>query len=328
MSLWFKRPVIRQRNKQSIMAVQFSPDDRQLAVGAFDGSVHIYDLNSCLSTGDFVMTRDAKADQKIKLPCTSLRFHPTSPTLLVCGSDGTLEKRDVRAVEAPVWHHKETGNEVYCCDYRRDGSLFATAGSDGTVRVYDDSTNQLLTEYSTHAEHTVNAQAVRLYSVCFSPDDPNIILSCGWSNTINYADLREKGVNKKKEIFGPYLIGDALDIRGATVLAGCNKLDQRLMLFDIQTQHPTELLWPTHNEFSPLCAKFSRDVAGDFIACGGGGLNGLVDAAFVLERKSGKCVVDALFDGSVNVCAFGWKDAKVAFGDSSGTVQTFERGKK
>ena len=328
MSLWLKKPVIRQREKEPIMAVQFSPDDRQLAVGSFDGCVHIYDLNSSLSIADFTLTREAWADQNTKLPCTSVRFHPNHSTLLVCGSDGTLEKRDIRAPEAAVWHFKEVGNEVYCCDYRRDGTLFATAGADGTLRVYDDITNQILLEYATNVEHAVNTQAVRLYSVCFSPDDPNIILTCGWANMIHFADLRENHINKQKEIYGPFMIGDALDIRGGTILAGCNKLDARLMLYDAQTQHPTELPWPTRNEFLPLCCKFSRDALGEFIACGGGGTNGLVDAGFVVDRKSGKCVVDVTMDGSVNACAFGWKDSKVAFGDAAGTVQIFERGKK
>jgi WD40 repeat protein len=327
MSLWFKRPVIRLRSKESVMTVQFSPDDRQLAVGAFDGSVHIYDINSSLAVSDFSISRENKND-KAKLPCTSLRFHPLNPILLVCGSDGTVEKRDLRACEAPSWHIKEEGNEVYCCDYRRDGTAFATAGSDGTLRVYDDHTNQLMAEYSTHSEHTVNCQAVRLYSVVFSPDDPNVLLTCGWANTIHYADLREKHLNKKREIFGPYMIGDALDIRGSTILAGCNKLDTRVQLFDVATQHLTEVAWPTQNQFAPNCAKFSHDPSGEFIAVGGGGLNGLVDAGFVMERKSGKCVVDATMEGSVNVCAFGWKDQRVAFGDSVGTVQLYERGKK
>ena len=307
------------------MTVQFSPDDRQVAAGSFDGSVVMYDMNSCLAVGDFTLSRGEK--DTAKLPCTSLRYHPTNPLLLVSGSDGTLEKRDVRSCEA-LWHIKEEGNEVYCVDYRKDGTAFATVGSDGTIRVYDDHTNQLINEYSTHLEHTVNRQAVRLYSVVFSPDDPNVLLACGWASTVHYADLREKSLNKKREVFGPYMIGDGLDMRGSTILAGCNKLENRIQLTDVASLQTTEVKWPTHNQFAPLCAKFSRDPAGDYIAVGGGGLNGLVDAAFVVDRKTGKCVVDSTMEGAVNTCAFGWKDSRVAFGDSVGTVQIFEKGKK
>ena len=39
-------------------------------------------------------------------------------------------------------------NQLFCVDYRPDGALFATAGKDRSVRVYDEATKSLVTKMS------------------------------------------------------------------------------------------------------------------------------------------------------------------------------------
>ena len=305
------------------MAVQYSPDGRQLAVGGFDGCVTVYDATSCAPQSDFQIARAVKTDAA-KLPVTSLRYHPHLPQLFVTGSDGTIERRDLRTMDC-VSRLKEEGNEIYCCDIRKDAGLFATAGLDGVVRVYDESTNTVVHGYAV-TDVSVNLHPVRLYSVVFAPDDPNLLYSCGWTNSIHCFDLREKlTVNRKHDFFGHYMIGDALDIRGNTMVAASNRLQNRLHIIDLATRHSTEMLWPTSLNFAPVCAKFSKDSAGELIAIGGGGPSGLQDVGMIVDRKTNKVVVESTYEGCITSVATSTRDSGVAFGDATGSVHMLER---
>ena len=51
----------------------------------------------------------------------------------------------------------------------------------------------------------------RVFSVKFHPEDPNVLLSGGWDNTIQIWDLRT-GFSERS-IYGPHLAGDSLDIQ-------------------------------------------------------------------------------------------------------------------
>jgi WD40 repeat protein len=320
--MWSRRSTLRWKSKEMIMAVAFSADDRFVATGHFDGAVTVYDASSGSAKLDFNVSSSERA-----LPVTGLRFHPTQPVLLVTTSDGSIEKRDIRTGEA-VAQWREEGNEVYCVDYRRDGKYFATGGSDGAIRVYDDASNRVHACYQTVPEHTANHSANRMYSVVFAPDDLNYLYAGGWGNTVHVYDLRVTD-GEKKNLFGPYLTGDALDVRNGLVLVASNRLERRIELIDSETEATNEISWPSVHNFCPTSAKMSRDAGGEYIAIGGGGGNGLDNAAFVLERRSGKCVVDQVFEASINALAFSnskeGAPTRVVFGDGVGHAHIFER---
>lgn len=308
------------------MCVAFSPDDKLIAVGSFDGAVCLYDAATGNTRLEFNISTTARV-----LPVTSLRFHPTAPVLLLTASDGTVEKRDLRTGEA-IYQFKEEHVEVYCCDYRKDGAMFATGAVDGAVRVFDDSNGKLLHRFATVGEHTVNKPAARLYSVVFAPDDVNMLYCAGWGNAVHVFDLRQPE-KEVRNIFGPYLVGDALDVRSGVAITASHRLDNRLSMIDLQTSATRELPWPSSYNFTPTCAKMSPDATGEFLAVGGSGGHGLDSAAFVMERRTGRCVLDTLIEGGVNTVAFstgsGQKDGssalRVAFGDGHGAVHVFEK---
>ncbi len=58
----------------------------------------------------------------------------------------------------------------------------------------------------------------RVFSVKFDKDDPNMLCSGGWDNTIKIWDLREGG--PVRSIYGAYICGDALDIHDGYILSG------------------------------------------------------------------------------------------------------------
>lgn len=52
------------------------------------------------------------------------------------------------------------------------------------VRLYDDGTKTLLKTLSSGKTKRSTGHSNRIYSVKWKPDDPNVILSGGWDNTV------------------------------------------------------------------------------------------------------------------------------------------------
>jgi COMPASS component SWD3 len=88
-----------------------------------------------------------------ELPITALRFRPASASsktknvLLAVGADGLCRHWHITSQRC-MHTITEPGNQLYCVDYRKDGTVFATAGKDRTVRVYDEATKAIITEMS------------------------------------------------------------------------------------------------------------------------------------------------------------------------------------
>ena len=72
--------------------------------------------------------------------------------------------------------------------------------------------------------------ANRIFSIKFNPDDPNVILSAGWDNTLYFWDIRDG--KSFGSIYGPAVSGDALDIRGNQILTGSWRNKDQLELWD------------------------------------------------------------------------------------------------
>lgn len=333
---WVKRTSLRCRSHEASMTIKFSPDDSIIASGHYDGTLVAFDTSSLINKFEINVTpRDARG----KLPITSLSFRPgTKSLLLLTCSNGMIERYDWKSMEK-VTQFMEEDNETYHSDYSPDATSFATCGRDAAVRVYDDTTCDLVRTFAIAPEFPTNPAALRLYSVKYCPTNASLIATCGWGNAIHLFDTRVKLANvssntyvpaaKKDaanaahvELFGPVMAGDCLDFMGNTILTASRRLDNRIQLWDIETQKATEVSWPVQAEFMPNTAKLSPDA--EYIACGGGGDRGFKDAAWVLDRKSGRVVVDAKFEKTVSSCAFAYRESLVAFGDGDGQVHLFE----
>lgn len=320
---WTRKPTLRCRSREPVLCCKFSVDDRLIVAGHFDGTIVGYDVASSVNKFEVNVT---PKESRARLPVTAIAFRPAGarPLLLVGCSNGQLERWELRTLERTSMLREEN-NEVYAVDYRSDGHLFATAGRDAAVRVYDDATGELVRKFSLAPDHPTNTPALRLYSVHFHPEDPNLIFAGGWGNAVRVYDLRdEEMVSKSVELFGPYIVGDCLDIKGNTLLTASHRPEDRLQLWDLEKRTAAPMAWPTKTEFLPTCARFSSDPTGDYIACGGGGGNGMKEAAFVLERRTNKLVVDATFDAAINTCHFAAREPLVAFGDNEGQLHIFE----
>ena len=83
---------------------------------------------------------------------------------------------------------------MYALDYSLDGKQFASAGKDYTVRVYDEATKACAKVLcggfgKQHAGHSN-----RIFALKFTPDDPKMLLSAGWDNTVRAPGTQERFV--------------------------------------------------------------------------------------------------------------------------------------
>jgi COMPASS component SWD3 len=234
------------------------------------------------------MKRLQKDSDSTGLPITSIiKWKPSvdggdPENMLLAGDNaGNITKYDATdgmVVEQIPWDGEEE-NKIYALDYSSNGRQFAAAGLDKMVRIYDDITMKLVQE-SDPFKSGNGGHNNRIFSVKFSNEDPNILISGGWDNNIIIHDIREKGpVNA---IIGANVCGDSLDIRGNRILSGSNRKDKQLQLWDLDTCKLIENIdWNGDGIFKDreacrvFCAKFMvhTDSGKEYIMAGGGVTN-------------------------------------------------------
>jgi COMPASS component SWD3 len=73
-----------------------------------------------------------------------------------------------------------------------------------------------------------------VFSLKFKADDPNVLLSGGWDNTVQMWDVRAG--HSVRSIYGPHICGDALDVNAqGHILTGSCRPDKALQLWDMGT---------------------------------------------------------------------------------------------
>lgn len=83
-------------------------------------------------------------------------------------------------------------NHLYALDYQHDGLAFATAGKDTIIRLYDESTKSIISEFRGGGSHPGHSN--RVFALKFSKDDPNLLVSGGWDNTLIMWDIRDSNI--------------------------------------------------------------------------------------------------------------------------------------
>lgn len=85
-----------------------------------------------------------------------------------------------------IFERQEEDNYIFAMDYNPKGTLFATAGKDCVIRVYDEETKEVRSKLQGVSWHKPGHNN-RLFGLRFSPDDPNILLSGGWDQNVQDA---------------------------------------------------------------------------------------------------------------------------------------------
>jgi len=313
-------------NVQEVFTSKFSPDGKLLAAGCADGVVRVYNT----SNGRLAYELQNKSGSEA-LPVTGIKFRPVGAAkvknvLLAVNADGSVSHWHITSGKCLHTIRDET-NQLYCVDYRQDGTIFATAGKDFTVRVYDEATKTLMSEMRSGFGKVTPGHSNRVFSLKFNPTDPNILISGGWDNTVQIWDLRVE--HAVRSIFGPHICGDAVDIHGDTLLTGSYRVKDQLELWDYRSGERIESIpWQqsavhSHSPTMLYCAQFSKGDA-DLIAAGGSGSN----EAKVFDRSSGNRLVGTVSGLSRGVFTVDFdpmgRRLAVAGGDSAIRVLSIE----
>lgn len=304
-----------------VFAVKFSYDSKYIASGLGDGSIRV--LNQ--STGHTHVLGMGRVGH---MPVTSLRFRPvttaskTKNVLLAVDADGVAKHWHVTSGKCLHTITAEGDNQLFAVDYRTDGTMFATAGSDKHIRIYDEATKSLVQSMTGGIPHVTVGHSNRVFSLKFVPDSSNILVSGGWDSTVQVWDTRVG--HSVRSIFGPFVAGDAVDVHGDVILTGSNRPENALQTWSLGSCKLIEdIPWNadgSKRDRSMLyAAQFSRD--GKLIAAGGYNVN----MAKVFDRSCGNSIVGTLAGLSRGVFSVDWADGhKVAIAGGDAAVRLFD----
>uniref|UniRef100_A0A1B6G4E3 Anaphase-promoting complex subunit 4 WD40 domain-containing protein n=1 Tax=Cuerna arida TaxID=1464854 RepID=A0A1B6G4E3_9HEMI len=320
-----------------VTCVRFSADGNRIAVGFNSGELQVCKPALIdMRAGGQTMLAGWEGNHSI----SCVKFHPKKPELLYASStDGTVRRKDIMGTtKYEDVFITEKHNEIYSFDFDAGGTKLITGGRDASIRVYDLTTKKLWKEYSRNQQSDISispsfyselssaseeAQRMhhrkRVYCVRNLPEDFNIFVSGGWDCIVKIWDIRVPS-GCVRDIDGPYIFGEAIDICQGKLLSASCQASNTLALWDIGSGTLISDIVPTnkgvylYGEY-PYAAQFYRgDPTGDIILCGGSGLGGL--QVISIRKES----IIYVFEDEKPVVTVDSTDNNIAFGGKSNTV--------
>jgi len=325
-----------------IFCVKFSSDDQYLAVSYADGAIRVFNAN----TGNEEFTlNDKKADEAAEggdemtramrqphFPTTQVRWRPagsesrTKNVLISVNAenDGLVQHWHIKSGKC-LHTIEEIDNQIFCLDYFHNGSVFATAGRDYKVRVYDEATKRLTQTLEGGDQLKTAGHSNRVFSVRFHSENPNLVISAGWDNTVQIWDLR-KG-QSVRSIYGAYICGDAVDLNhdGSVILTGSYRATDTLQQWDFASGKLINTIpWKPaghigSNECMCFSAQYSRPDSRYIIA--GGSQN---NEAKIFDANTFGCVAAICTPKPVFTADFNAAASAFAIGGADGQVRVFK----
>lgn len=125
------------------------------------------------------------------MPFTSIRWKPiastdsqkTSTVLVTTASDGYIQHWHLNSGKSLHTMKEDNDNNLYALDFTLDGRMFAAAGQDTIVYVYDEQTKQKVVEMKVGGKN-LPGHSSRIFALKFHNNDPNVLVSGGWDRTL------------------------------------------------------------------------------------------------------------------------------------------------
>lgn len=227
----------------------FNHDGSLLAFGCEDGIVRAHDATTGRPSALFNTAKHDDPDAPRGV-VTAVRF-------LRGAVDDRAAAKNVALVATSAgrvfhWHATsgavlgdpivETHNQTFALDVRADGRAFATAGSDATVRAYDQTTRRVVSRLPPYDPSgpgsAAEGHADRVFAVRYLHENADVLASAGWDNVLTVWDARA-GTRAARKIQGPSVCGDAVDARfvgaGVEILTGSWRDRRAVQLWDMGT---------------------------------------------------------------------------------------------
>lgn len=264
-----------------VMCCRFTPDGARLAVGLCDGSIKIYDA----SNGQMLYSLMDNDTLSSRLPVTQIRFPPPIENveskyehiLLACYASGLVK----------FWHYTSSScihtinesRQTLSLTISPEGTHFLTAGADPQIHMYNMETKQKIrTLEPSDCYELMDGHRFRVFALQYNINYPNVFISGGWDDTVQYWDDRQ--THSVKKFCGPHICGDALDIDPVHnhILTGSWRRSAVLQIWDFAMAVKIKDVPQTPITSSQLyCAQW---LGRDSIICGGNDHN----MALTLDR--------------------------------------------
>ncbi|XP_041069626.1 uncharacterized WD repeat-containing protein all2124-like [Carcharodon carcharias] len=232
--LCVRQRVCLSKDSSGIYSIQFSPDAQQLAVGFGNGAIQV--LNA--ATG--IVASELSPGHRTRQAVTAMRYYPKHINILMtAGADGIISIYNTQTGWQVV-EMKEEENEIHALDFCSDGNVYATAGKDRHIRLYDSRTSQIVKVFeapdfkSSDNLTLMSGHSRRIFALRFHPDECHIFLTGGWDNSIKIWDKRMEK-EARRFINGPHICGHGIDIRDNQILTGSWVAHNALKLWDYRS---------------------------------------------------------------------------------------------
>lgn len=240
-----------------VFCIKIDEEDSFLAGGTTDGVIRVYSL----ANGNLI---NNLVGSDTYTPTTCLRWRPhafpsKSKAILLSGNaDGNISQW--HAGSGKIIHQIiEKNNQILALDYNNSGNVFASAGKDFKIRIYDETTKNLTLTFNESSWQSPG-HSNRIFALKFLLTDSNILLSGGWDSSIYIWDIREK--KSVGSLHGPNISGDALDFKNDEILAGSLRNVDNLELWDFKTRKRIRSLqwdYGKNEENYIYAAQFSKN---------------------------------------------------------------------
>ncbi len=218
-----------QAHTDIVMSLAFSPDERRLASGSFDGSVKLWDVESraLLWSG-----RHPKST-------LCLALAPDGQLLASGGADGTVRCWEAQ-LGTPVQELPHPG-AVFALAWSPDGRLLASGDTLGTIRLW-----QRQPSGPARLWQALEAHSNWVRGLAFAPDG-RLLASASWDSSVKLWEWGEAGRLRQRQ----RLLGHTGQVNcvawspeGATLASGSN--DRTIRLWEAQ-EGRTRLVFSGHS---------------------------------------------------------------------------------